>query len=224
METHWGHFAGDTSCFAIRIAFLDDPGGGGAVDSAQSVSWGGFQMWAHGINLCSHLEQSHRVDHVYWYLLPLLEWFAQHWDALLHEEHLPCGSREDTGWRALSNDPVPPFPKDELQEDSHEAEWQQWWLRHALCAAREGGLFPDVVFRRLRDAIEVSWGPGKVAGAPDHVVFDVSQPGAATFSPRAVADPLFEVLSEACSYLAAVAPASDRIRRLSSSVRGLAKP
>lgn len=225
MAARWERLAGDTSRFAVRMEFLNDPDGGKAADSDQSVSWGGFQIWVHGINLCAHLEQSERVDRVYWYLLPLLEWFVHHWELLLQrEDPLPCGGREDTGWSALRSDPVPSIAMDESQEDSHEAEWQQWWSRHALCAAREGGLFPDVIFRRLRGAVEVSWGPGQVAGAPDHVVFDGSRPDAATLSYKAVADPLLDVLSGACSYLSTAAPDSIRIRQLSSSMLRLAKP
>ena len=224
MATRWERLAGDTDRFAVRMAFLDDPDGGEAANSDQSISWGGFQLWVRGVNLCAHLEQSERVDHVYWYLLPLLEWFAQNWDPLLHEERLPCRSQEDTGWRALRNDPIPPFAMNESQEDDREAEWQQWWSRHALCAAREGGLFPDVVFRRLRDAIEVSWGPGQVAGAPAHVVFDVSQPSSETLSPRAVAEPLHEILLGASEYLSVAAPDSARILQLSQSIRRLSKP
>ena len=218
MAIRWERLAGDTSRFAVRMAFLDDPDGGEAADSDQSISWGGFQIWVRGVNLCAHLEQSERVDHVYWYLLPLLEWFAQNWDPLLHEERLPCRSREDSGWRALRNDPVPPFAIDESEEDSREAAWQHWWSRHALCAAREGGVFPDVVFRRLRDAIEVSWGPGQVAGAPDHVVFDVSQPSSETLSPRVVAEPLYQMLQGASEYLTSVAPDSGRMRKLSQAI------
>ena len=224
MAIRWERLAGDTGRFALRIAFMDDPDGGEAADSDQSISWGGIQIWVRGVNLCAHLEQSERVDHVYWYLLPLLEWFTQNWEPLLHEERLPCRSREDTGWRALRNNPVSSFATDESQADSREAEWRQWWSRHALCAAREGGLFPDVVFRRLRDAIEVSWGPGEVAGKPDHVIFDVSQPSSETLSPRAVAEPLYEILQGASEYLAQGAPGSARIRQLSQSIRQLCRP
>ncbi len=224
MAIRWERLAGDTSRFAVRIAFLDDPDGGEAADSEQSISWGGFQIWVRGVNLCAHLEQSERVDHVYWYLLPLLEWFTQNWDPLLHEERLPCRSLEDTGWRALRNDPVPPFAIDESEEDGREAAWQHWWSRHALCAAREGGVFPDIVFRRLRDAIEVSWGPGQVAGAPDHVVFDISQPSSETLSPRVVAEPLYQILQGASEYLTSVAPDSGRIRKLSQAIGRLRRP
>ena len=225
MAIRWERLAGDTSRFGVRMAFLDDPDDGEAADSDQSISWGGFQIWVRGVNLCAHLELSMRVDHVYWYLLRLLEWFTRNWDALLRrEERLPCGSPEDTGWCALRNDPVPSFAMDESQEDGRAVEWQQWWSRHALCAAREGGVFPDVVFRRVGDAVEVSWGPGRVAGVPEHVVFDASRPSAETLNPRIVAEPLREILLEASNHLSAVAPDSIRISQLSESIHRLPKP
>ena len=40
-------------------------------------------------NLCAHREDGEQVDSVHWYLLPLIEWFADNWNPLLHEERLP---------------------------------------------------------------------------------------------------------------------------------------
>lgn len=167
MATRWERLAGDTSRFAVRLAFVDDPDAGEAADPDQSASWGAFQIWVHSVNLCAHREQGERVEAVYWYLLPMLEWLVQHWDPLLHEERLPGHSRDSTGWRALVRSPVAPFEIDEAQEDRRVAEWQAWWSRHAITAAREGGIFPDIVFRRLRDTVEVSWGVAEPEGTPD---------------------------------------------------------
>lgn len=207
----------------MRLGFMDDPDEGGVANHDESSSWGGFQIWVGGVNLCAHLEQGERIESVHWYLLPMLEWFVRNWDPLLHEERLPCRSRATTGWLALRQSPAPPFEIDEAQEEAREAEWQAWWSRHAIAAAREGGLFPDVVFRRLRDTIEVSWGAGKSPGTPDHVSFDVSQPAAEVLPVRTVADALYQILEWASEHLAAMSPSS-RVAALVRDVKRLARP
>ena len=223
MATRWERLAGDTSRFAVRLAFVDDPDAGAAADPDLTGSWGSFQIWVRNVNLCAHLELGERVESVYWYLLPMLEWFAEHWDPLLHEERLPCHSQATTAWRALRQSPVAPFGVDEAEEDRREAEWQTWWSRHAITAAREGGIFPDIAFRRQRDAVEVSWGSGVPPGTPDHVAFDISQPGAAALEPAEVAHPLHEMLEAASDYLGMHSPSS-RIADLARAVRRLSRP
>ena len=50
---------------------------------------------------------------------------------------------------------------EDAQERSFYRSAQAWHRRHGLRAAAEGGLFPDLYFRRYLDNIEVSW-----TGAP----------------------------------------------------------
>ena len=141
------------------------------------TSWGSFQIWIEGRNLCAHQEQDGHVDSVHWYLLPLIEWFARNWNPLLHEERLPVLNDGDTGWESLLSTRFPPPAIDDDGEraSAWEGEWQRWWNRHALRSASEGGLFPDVVLRRLRDSVEISWGPARSVGMPHH--FSFLEPG-----------------------------------------------
>jgi hypothetical protein len=60
-----------------------------------------------------------------------------------------------------------------------------------LLPSQLGGLFPDVVIRRLRDEVEFSWGEAAQAGAPDGFRFLHGQ-GATRVTPDAVAGPLFD--------------------------------
>ena len=86
---------------------------------------------------------------------------------------------------------------------------------------RRGGCFPDVVLRRLRDSIEISWGPAPSAGMPEHFRFSESVRGVGRLAPRDVAEPLHDVLSNACDYLHSRAPESLRISALHRSIRNL---
>ena len=115
MATHWEHLAGDTSAFAIKIAFMDDPDEGQGASADVSHSWGAFQIWVNGWNLCAHLEEGERVESAHWYLLPLLEWFVREWNPLLHEERLPCKAA-DEAWTGLRETRFPPPALDEGEE------------------------------------------------------------------------------------------------------------
>ena len=92
----WEMQAGSPGVFAFRLAFLLNPhGADDLADDDMRESWGSFIIWTRGENLCAHVEQGEVVDSAHWYLLPLMEWLADNWDPLLHEERLPlrnCGS------------------------------------------------------------------------------------------------------------------------------------
>ena len=222
MATHWERLAGDTSEFAIKIAFLDDQDEGQGASTDMSLSWGAFQIWVNGWNLCAHLEEGERVESAHWYLLPLLEWFVREWNPLLHEERLPC-EVADEAWTGLRETRFPPPALDEDEESAWESSWHGWWSRHAIQAAREGGIFPDVILRRFQDSVEVSWGNSRSQGVPNHVGFAL-RPGAARFEPKRVAEPLYEALEGASAYLSSVAPHSNRIADLKRAIRRLRTP
>ena len=219
MATHWEHLAGDTSAFAIKLAFMDDPDEQQGASDDVSLSWGAFQIWVNGWNLCTHLEEGERVESAHWYLLPLLEWFVRQWNPLLHEERLPCEAA-DEAWTGLRGTRFPPPALDEGQESDWESAWHGWWSRHAIQAAREGGVFPDVIFRRFQDSIEISWGDSRSQGVPNHVNFAL-RPGVVRFEPNSVAEPLYDALEGAAAYMASVAPHSSRVADLKLAIRRL---
>ena len=215
MGTRWERLAGDTSEFALRLAFAADPDDGQGAEPEVSMSWGSFQLWVEGRNLCAHQEDGERAESVHWYLLPLMEWLAESWNPLLHEERLPR-NEGDTAWASLLATRFPPWAiADNTQLASRwESAWQQWWQRHAIRAASEGGLFPDVVLRRVRDRVEISWGQTRVEGMPDHFDFWESERGYSRLEPQKIAGPLHDVLVSAVEYLRSLSPESRRFRRL----------
>ena len=223
MRTQWARLAGDTGAFALKLAFASDPDGGQGIDAETAASWGSFQVWIQGRNLCAHREAGEHIDSVHWYLLPLLEWFARNWDPLLHEERLPAKNMGNTAWVSLraTRFPPPAIEDDERKATVWETEWQGWRNRHALCSAREGGLFPDIVIRRMRDQVELSWGPVRVAGEGEHHRFTESDQGFATLPPQTVAEPLHEILSQAARHLSSQIPGSKRITALNRRLQGL---
>ena len=213
MSVFWERLAGDTDIFAVKMAFQRDPDDGRAAVPEEALSWGSFQIWVQGRNVCSHIEESETLDSVHWYLLPLLEWLASNWNPLLHEERLPGRNADDDAWGSLHATRHVPEGLADDSAGQWETDWHSWWCRHALQSCRSGGLFPDVVFRRWRDKVEISWGPDRSPGLPDRFRFLVPR-DRVRVDPSKVAEPLYQVLDEAARFLLDRAPDSIRLRGL----------
>lgn len=224
MSVQWERFSGDTSRFAIKIAFLTDPDEGSGASADIAASWGAFQIWVDGINLCSQVDQGETLHSSHWYLLPVLEWLASSWDPLLHEERLPPPSnRFETAADLARATPALLFAdagaSQALALDERRFEWEQ---RHSIRAARDGGLLPDVRLRRLRGQIEISWNNFLLAGASDAEF--VATQGRTFQDPLEVAEALHEVLSDGVAWLRLQRPSSERVRELSLAVDQLGLP
>lgn len=217
MTVRWERFSGDTDIFAVRIAFMPDPDVDTFARSADSASWGALQLWVDGQNLCSHVDQGEVLHSTHWYLLPFLEWVADNWNALLHEERLPNRNSSDTAVRALSATRLAPALAGEEDTLAWDEERFEWRARHAVRFARDGGLFPNIVIRRIRDDVEVSWNDDSSAGSPSGFRYN-SSAGAALLDPLDIAGPLFEVVSAAVAYLKEMSPTVGRISAVATKL------
>jgi Zn-dependent peptidase ImmA (M78 family) len=212
--------AGDPSRLAFRLEFLQNLDPGFAAPE-EDLSWGRFQIWAGGRNLCEHIDRGEVRKGVEWYLLPLLEWLTTTWDCLLHEQRPPVSNAADTAWLSLAE-------TNRLERFDLPTGWNAaadeansaWTARHSLRSCRSGGLFPDVVIRRWLHDVEVSWGESSVAGAPEGFRFLHGQ-GAARLAPDDVAKPVFNVLGKAVELLLHVNPQSERLTELREQVAAL---
>lgn len=220
MTVRWEKFSGSTDVFAIRLSFIPDPDDGIAIDSDESASWGRLELWVNGQNLCAHVEQGELLQGVHWYMLSFLEWIADSWNPLLHEEKLPNRNIGDSAVESLTITRNPPALAAELDIVAWEQEWYEWNGRHALRAARNGGLFPNIVLRRLRDHIEVSWDGELPAGTPPGFRFNLSR-GSALLDPEEVAEPLYELVNDAVGYLRQRIPSSARLESLEGRIQEL---
>ncbi len=219
MSVNWEFLAGDTSRFALKLSLAPDPYEGRGVSKDASASWGSFELWIDGRNVCAQSDSGETVAAVHWYLLPLLEWLVEHWDPLLHEERLPVAVAGPTAIRSLHQTAYAAVDG----PTNGAASWQSWWSRHSLAAARAGGLFPEVVIRRWRDKVELSWDSLIIPGAPRSLAFTAPQ-GSARLPVQDVADPLATVLRATTAELGRRCPASARIARLIASLTDLEKP
>lgn len=226
MSTTWKRLAGDTERFAIQMTLAHDPDQGEGAAPEVSASWGAFQIWIEGQNICAHVEQGELIDSVHWYLLPMLEWLIGNWNALFHEGKVPVQNRLPLSHAAVSAHGIlraTRFPWSGLNETDAESwshSWQQYWQRHALRACREGGLFPDLYVRRWRHLVELSWGNTPLPGVPKDFAF-LSPDGLSRLEPQAVAEPLHEILEEVSTQLSRRLPGSQRLMRLAEEVKAL---
>ena len=218
MSVLWEKLSGSTDRFAFKVAFLRDPDEGAAASTEMTASWGAFQLWVDGQNLCAHKEEGETLESIHWYLLPLFEWLVENWDPLLHEEKLPLARQAEGGWASLRETQFPPAAFIEDSASEWEARWQAWWGRHCLLACRDGGLFPDVCLRRKRDEVELSWGRSSLPGAPSSFNFTMPS-GVFHCDPAQVADSLYEVLSDALKFLLRQVPSSRRLRAADRAIR-----
>jgi Zn-dependent peptidase ImmA (M78 family) len=222
--SNWEMQAGDPADFAFKLAFLRNPHGeDDRAAPEERESWGAFSVWVGGENLCAHIEQGEVLDSTHWYMLPLIEWLVDNWDALLHEERLPLSNVGLSAAEALGRTQRPPLSLKEVDEFEWLDVWSAWWGRHCVRSSREGGLFPDLYLRRYRDRLELSTGAEPLIGIPDDYVF-VSPNRTYRIDPLTVADGLYVVLRTAAQELRRRLPESPRIDTLNAKIADLASP
>jgi Zn-dependent peptidase ImmA (M78 family) len=159
---------GDRATFALEVRLLTDPPD--ASIPAESVgSWGAWRLWVANLNLCNVQFETRTVlaelTEVRWFLAPLFRWIATNWTPLLHETRLPPGGRlgdRRPRWSRLAYLAVLESAGDDIERFEP---WQEWATRHAIRAAAEGGVVPDVFLQRIGDDIEFSWGDRIQPGA-----------------------------------------------------------
>lgn len=218
---NWEMKAGDPAALAFTLGFAVNPHG----DHDRAVveeraSWGYFSIWAGGENLCAHVEQGEILGAAHWYMLPLIEWFVDSWDALLHEEKSPLQNAGTSAAESSMRTRVPPLSIKEVDEFKWLDRWSQWWHRHSIRASRAGGVFPDVYIRRYRDNLEISTGTEALPDLPTDVFF-LTPRRVHCVDPVSAADSFFVVLSAAVRELRRRVPESGRIAALQEKLQEL---
>lgn len=152
------------------MALVDSTADDDSVGAARRESWGLFELWVRGVNLCAHEEQGEQIQAAHWYLLPVVEWIADNWNALFHEQRLPVPDADGaaaTAARALSLLEASPdrspagWGPASVDTDDRLVQYQDWAGRHRLASAAPEGPLPEVWLRRTGGDVEVSLGEGR---------------------------------------------------------------
>src|SRR5262249_24916522 len=170
---------------------------------------------------CSDAEQGEVLQSAHWYMISLVEWFVEHWDAMLHEERPPLRNAGSSAAESLMRTKMPPLLVKDVDEFQWLDEWARGWSRHNIRAGAEGGIFPDLYLRRYRDLVEVSTGAEPLQGVPEHVYF-LSPNRPHLVGPIPVTRSHYAVLTAATEELRRRLPDSDRIAGLGSRLRSVA--
>lgn len=161
----WRHLAGDTESFAIEFTLVRTLDDDSMVDPEERVTWGSIAIWIGGLNVCEHSVQGERLQAAHWYLLPLTEWFAENWDALLHEERLPRESAGKTAERGARRCALlAEFDAAKGDDFESAGAFQDWANRHRFRSSAPGAILPDLYARRYGDTIEFSVGADRLPG------------------------------------------------------------
>jgi Zn-dependent peptidase ImmA (M78 family) len=202
---------GDTAQFALGLDVRADPDSG-VFDPVDP--WAGLQIWVRGQNLTAHTDQLGEVnDAIFWQFGELLEWFAQKWDALLHEQWVPVVA----GAASLSD----AFERPPTDHDAgRSSDRYDMWSRHCLLAARAGGPMRTISLRRFGNGLEVSWTTSDAAGTD----LRYSEPaGTESFPVEVVAGTLYSFLECCAATLVALAPGVSRWVDLGAAVTRIAE-
>ena len=222
---HYGTYGmGDREKFFFQLAFEPSADPAFVASEEDALSWGSFQLWVGGRNLCRYAVGTEESRSVYWHLLPFMEWLVEHWDYLFHEQRSPIRNAAQFAWQSLA-ETNSPFALE------HGGEWDfdaaarnaEWSGRHCITTCREGGLFPEVIIRRFWSEVEVSWGVHPPPGAPAGFRF-VESGGAARLPAPIVAEPFHNVLTVAVEALRRSLPDSKRLVLLEKKLADLPAP
>jgi len=201
---------------SMTILLRDDPDAPEQCD-AMSASWGDIALHVGSDNLTAFVEREELSQAVTWYTLPLLEWLASNWDFLLHEQRTPQPLTD----RFASASPWLTGSLNTAIDGKADVQWYEWWRRHDLFAAREGGMVPHVCIRRWQDKIEVSWRATGVPGIPDEVRF-VSGNGGARVPLVESGERLWRFLNDSVRQLSErLTIPSDRLAALRTQIEAL---
>jgi Zn-dependent peptidase ImmA (M78 family) len=203
---------GNPSRFEIAVRWTND-----SEPRARRPAEHGWSMGDLRITIGGHVVTKSRrgaatQTHVAWYLSPVLNWLAQNWVLLLHEEDFAWVEKTAAPAAVACHRAMDAWIA--VQDERGKAQYrdaQSWYKRHALRSASEGGFFPDLFIRRFVDEIELSWTAETPLFAPDGFMF-ATDPGFARLAVADVAAPLWEALAWAASMPPPKLPEEDRNR------------
>ena len=210
---------GTPSRFQVKLEWRSDPEPVERQPIDHGWSMGMLALTVANRNLMAHQVLSNGRDSLCWFLGPLFHWFANNWISLFHEEHFAWRERSADAAAAACGQAM----ASSAEEESLDAV-QQWYSRHGISAAAEGGLFPDIFLRRFSDDVELSWTGAPSPFAPTGVAF-TSDPGQAYLPLEDVALPLRQMLRwvkdnppalETDAFLADFGKLASKIERLSA--------
>lgn len=183
---------GREEIFAVSVRWLEDEAPADSRPRGYGWSLGELKLFVGKQQITTSRLGSSRHG-VRWYLSPLLHWLAGNWAPLFHEERFPWGEAVSMpGNLAIASILRRLIAETDDGLDLY-GQAKAWQGRHSLSSLDDGGLWPDVCFRRFGDLLEVSWSNRPLLFAPVGFEFEFF-PGQARLPVKLVAEPLWSLL------------------------------
>ena len=196
---NWMHF-GDPAKMALGIRWVDDSEPPERRPAGYGWSMGHLTIHVADVNVTATRLGDEQQPYVGWYLAPFLDWLANNWVALLHEERLPWPNLGAAPAAIACNRALDEWmTADDPQGRQHYANAQDWYFRHCVRSAAAGGIFPDMFIRRVADDIEISWSGLPMSFTQDGLAFE-SGTGHARLPVREVAQTIRQMLEWAVGH------------------------
>jgi len=191
---------GTRESFEIAARWTKDSEPRSRLPQREGWSAGDLRIIAGGQILTANTFNGKAKNHLSWYLAPVVEWLITNWTYLFHEERY--------NWPDKTGNPAAvatlsamerTIGSDDEEGQKEYSNIQEWWRRHAFRASDSSAIYPDIVFRRIDDDIEISWHSRQPAYAPEGFALKLL-PGYIRLPVASVAEPLWKFLKWAtCS-------------------------
>ncbi|WP_019912132.1 hypothetical protein [Paenibacillus sp. HW567] len=144
---------GDSHVFSVKYEFTTNPFN---EKGLLAESWGVFELWVNGKELCNSSKNNHEHTAYEWNLYHLVEWLGENLPIILLDEEFPLPVQGKTALELLTKS----LEFDSDNDDEFD-EWfstkQDWEFKHSWFSSRGGSYLPEVYFRRIGNQIEISW-------------------------------------------------------------------
>lgn len=118
-------------------------------------TWGIFQMWVNNESICT-FSIGDMIKEYEWELIYIIEWLSKNKNNILIEEQFPLPVDGQNSIELYSNSGD--FDSDDDDEfDSWFEKRQDWHFRHSWYSNNGGSYLADIMFRRVKDTIEIAW-------------------------------------------------------------------
>lgn len=142
---------GEKQHFAIEYGFESDEFEKGEPDS----TYGSIRLWINGKDICSYRadgEDYQQEGNLY----HLIEWFCEKMEYILGYDPFPLPVEGENTLELLENADKRYDTIDTLEEELWFEAKSRWIFNHCWFPVRDG-ILPCVHFRRLENAVEISW-------------------------------------------------------------------
>jgi hypothetical protein len=131
----------------------------------EMAAWAGTAIWAHGMNLCSHVMPGSSEVREYFYvpLGPVVDWLVRVYPALAYQERAPIFPTTRHLHESAERWFDTRHPSNIAEDDWLDAR-EDWWSRHFLRAGADGALLPELALVRDDEELVLDWSPPRFHG------------------------------------------------------------